>query len=78
MWWKLAVLSLVTVVLVVGVIPIRTQAVKYDVYNEPPPQTWSFSGLMHSAYFTPTTYALIAGILVVAAAVGFWIVRTAR
>jgi uncharacterized membrane protein len=78
MWWKLTVLALITVVLVVGVIPIRTHAVKYDTYNDPPPQTWFFSGLLHNMYFTPTTLALIAGILVVAVSLAFWIVRGAR
>ena len=78
MWWKLAVLALITAVLVIGVIPIQTHAVKYDSYNELPRQTWFLNDLLHSMYFTPTILALIAGILVVAAAVAFWIVRTAR
>jgi hypothetical protein len=78
MWWKLAVLALVTSALAVAVIPMRTHAVKYDPYNEPPPETWSFSGIFDSIYFTPTTVALIVGILAVAAAVAFYIVRGAR
>ena len=79
MWWKLAILTVVTVLLVVAVIPVRTHAVKWDIYNEPPPpQNWSLSGMLHAMYLTPTTVALIAGILIVAAATAFWIVRTAR
>jgi hypothetical protein len=78
MWWKLVILTLLTVVLIVSVIPIRTHAVKYDAYSEPPPQTWSFSALLQSMYVTPSTLALIVGILIVAAGVAFWIIRAAK
>ena len=78
MWWKLTVLALVTIVLAVSVIAIRTHAVTYDPYNEPSPQTWSVGSLLENMYFTPTTFVLVAGILVTAAAVAFWIVRSAR
>ncbi len=75
MWWKLVLLVLVTGALILSVIPIRTHAVKWDVYNEPPPQAWSFAGLLRNVYVTPTTMALVGAILLVSAGVAFWIVR---
>jgi hypothetical protein len=78
MWWKFTLLVLVTVVMVFSVIPIRTHAVRYEPYNDPPPQAWSFMGLLKSMYLTPTSIALIAGILLMAFAVAIWIVRSSR
>jgi hypothetical protein len=78
MWWKLLLLAVVAALLIVAVIPFRTRAVKWDVYNEPPPQTWSIAEYLKAMYFTPSTLAVIALILIVAAALAFWIVRASN
>jgi hypothetical protein len=78
MWRKLATLALVTIVLIVSVVSIRTHAVKYDMYSEPPPQTWSVGALLQAMYATPTTLAIIVVILVLAVGVALWIIRSAK
>jgi hypothetical protein len=75
MWWKLAILTFVTALLIVAVIPIRTHAVKWDVYNAPRPQTWSVVGYFKAIYFTPNTLIIIAVIVLVAAVLVVRIVR---
>lgn len=53
MWWKLSALLLVTIVLVVAILPIRTQAVLYDPAKDPPPQRPSLWSLLGNMYLTP-------------------------
>lgn len=75
MWWKIGILVVLTVGLIFCVIPIRTHAVLYDPANPPPPATlWT---TVSSTYLTSGTVAVIVVILAVAAAVGFWIMRSA-
>jgi hypothetical protein len=79
MWWKLTLLFFVTAVLVVIALPpIQTHAVKYDPYNEPPPQTWTIGGMLNAFNWTPTGIAMVITIVIGAACVAFWVVRASR
>jgi hypothetical protein len=63
---KLIGLLLLTAVLVVAVIPLRTHAVGYDPLKDPPPQQPSLLGIFRSMYLTPVSAVLILLILVLA------------
>ena len=73
MWWKLAALTIVTLVAVLSVIPIRTHAVAFDPAN--PPARISFGAMLANMYLTPGTAALIAAICIVAVLIGLRVVR---
>jgi len=73
MWWKLTGLALLTAMLCLLVVPIRTHAVAYDPSN--PPKLWTISGMFNSMYLTPRGALLIAVILSFAAFVAFKIIR---
>ena len=75
MWWKLTGLLLVTAILVVAIIPIRTHAERYDPITEPPPQQPSLLSLFGNMYLTPTGAIIILLILAVA---GFVAVKVLR
>ena len=78
MWWKLAGLTVGTLVLISMVIPIRTHAVRVDLANPPPPEplfsAFSFSNMV----FPPSTIVLIGIILAGAALSGVRIARRAQ
>ena len=73
MWWKLAGLTLGTVLLILSVIPIRTHAVRIDLAN--PPSPGPLFPPVSSMYLTPGTVVLIGIILVVAVIIGVRIAR---
>jgi len=75
MWWKLAGLLIVTAVLVVSVIPIRTHAVVYDPMKDPAPPRPSLLDILGSMYLTPGRAALILAILVIASFVAMKVIR---
>lgn len=75
MWWKLGGLAVLTSVMILCVIPIRSHAVLIDPTNPPPPYKWTLSTAIHNMYFTPGTLALIALILLMAVFLGVRIVR---
>jgi hypothetical protein len=76
MWWKLGILTIITVALIFCVIPIRTHAVLIDPANPPPPTRWTLSFIMSNMYVTPGTLGLIGILLAMAIYVGFRIVRS--
>ena len=73
MWWKLGGLVVLTAVLCLSVLPIRTHAVTYDPSK--PPKPWTFTHMLGSMYLTPTAGLLIAIIVAVAAFIAFKVVR---
>ncbi len=73
MWWKLGGPCVVTAVLCVSVLPVRTHAVFYDPSN--PPKRWTLKLMLTNMYLTPTAGLLIAIILTGAAFVAFKVVR---
>ena len=75
MWWKLTGLLLVTAVLVVAVIPIRTHAVGYDPMTEPPPQRPSLLSLIGRMYLTPGSAIIIFLVLALACFVAMRVIR---
>ena len=75
MWWKLSVLALITTILVIASIPIRTHAVAFDALDETAPALLSISDLVGAMYLTPGSALLIIGILAVA---GFLAIRIVR
>jgi len=72
-WWKLGGLVVLTAVLCLLVLPIRTHAVISDPSN--PPKPWTFTDMLASMYLTPTAGLLIAVIVAVAAFVAFKVIR---
>lgn len=75
MWWKLAGLLVVTTLLIVGAVPIRTHAVGYDplkVQAPPPPSILDVFGNM---YLTPTSAVLTLAILGAASFVAVKVIR---
>ena len=75
MWWKLGGLLVVTAVLVLLVIPIRTHARAYDPMNDQPPASPSLSDLLRHMYVTPGSAVVILVILGLAAFVAMKVVR---
>jgi hypothetical protein len=75
MWWKLAGLLIVTALLVVSVIPIRTHAVAYDPMHDPPPSRPSLLDILGSMYLTPGRAVLILVILGIASFVAMKVIR---
>jgi len=75
MWWKLTGLAMLSAVLCLSVVPIRTHAVTYDPAT--PPKLWTFRGMLASMYLTPTAGLVIAAILAGAAFVAFKVIRGA-
>lgn len=73
MWWKLAILKIITVGLIFAVIPMRTHASPFDPSN--PPTKASLSSIISNMYFTTGTVALICLILLVAAYIALGIIR---
>jgi hypothetical protein len=75
MWWKLTGLAVVTIALIVGVIPIRSRAVKFDLPPDahllPKPPRLSLA----DTNLTPGTIVLVAVILAIAAIIAFRTVR---
>ena len=78
MWWKLTVLALVTTILVIATIPIRTHAVALDLLDESRPVLLSISDFVGAMYLTPGSALLIIGILAVAGFLASRIVRGRR
>jgi hypothetical protein len=66
---------LVTAVLVVLVIPIRTHALQYDPMKDPPPQRPSLSSMFENMYMTPASAVLILVILSLAGFVALKVFR---
>ena len=80
MWWKLFALGAATIVVILCVIPIRSQAVKYDmVADGTPPRTGlTAREMLANMYLTPGTIILIGLILVVAALLTWRIIRAGQ
>lgn len=75
MWWKLSILLVFTATLIFSVVPVRTHAssaTPADTLQQP-----TFWTMVSNMYLTSGTVLLIFGIVAVAAAIGFWIVRSA-
>jgi NADH:ubiquinone oxidoreductase subunit 6 (subunit J) len=75
MWWKLTGLLLITAVLVVAVIPLRTHAVGYDPITESPPHQPSLISMFGNMYLTPFSAVAILLILALAGFVAAKILR---
>jgi len=78
MWWKLTLLTLITLVLVIAVQPIRTHVVTLEVQrNGPIPSVprQSFFDMFSAMYVTPGSLVISAVIIGVAAYLAFRIVR---
>lgn len=73
MWWKVSALAVVTTLLVLLVIPIRTHAARYDSSNPTP--HWSFMRMFDAMYLTPTSGLLI---LVIVSLAGFVALKFVR
>ncbi|HET9511745.1 MAG TPA: hypothetical protein VFO80_11410 [Sphingomonas sp.] len=73
MWFKLVALCVLTLALIVSIIPMRTHAVMFDPDSPPPPQT--LRTMFSSMYLPPETVVGILLLLLVAVAIGAWIVR---
>ena len=73
MLWKLTGLALLTAILCLLFVPIRTHAVTYDPSNSP--KLWTLRGLLAAMYLTPTARLLIVAILAGAGFVAFKVVR---
>ena len=75
MWWKLGGLLLVTVVLIVIVLPMRTHAVSYDAFNEQAPARPSLLDAFGNMYLTPASGVIVVAILATAGFVAMKIMR---
>ena len=73
MWWKLGGLLVLTAVLCLSLLLVRTHAVTYDQFN--PPKPWTLRLMLANTYLTPTAGLLIAIILAGAAFVAFKVIR---
>lgn len=75
MWWKLSVLLVSTAVLIFSVVPVRTHSSSANPAGSlQQPTFWT---IVSNMYLTSGTVLLISAIVAVAAAIGFWIVRSA-
>lgn len=77
MWWKLALLVIVSAGLMFCVIPMRTHAVLIDPANPPPATRWTLWSMVSNMYLTSGTVALIGVIIAVAGYIAFRIIRNA-
>lgn len=77
MWWKLALLVIVTAGLIFCIIPIRTHAVLIDPVNPPPATRWTLWSMVSNMYLSSGTIALIGVTIAVAGYIAFRIVRKA-
>jgi hypothetical protein len=78
MWWKLTLLGLVTFVLVIGVQPIRTHAVKVEIPPDgqlPQMPRHGLLDMFSAMYVTPTSLLISAVIVAIAGYLAFKIVR---
>jgi hypothetical protein len=80
MWWKLAGLFIVTVLLVFGLIPTRapgTVILYFRGYSGPlpPPQAPSLREIVEGMYLTPSSAIAIGGVLLMAGFAAFQIIR---
>ena len=75
MWWKLVGLLFVTVILIVVVLPIRTHAVSYDVFNEQAPPRPSLLDAFGNMYLTPGSGIIILAIITAAGFVAMKVIR---
>jgi hypothetical protein len=76
MWWKLALLVIVTAGLIFCIIPIRTHAALLDPANPPTAPRWGMWSMVSNMYLTSGTATLIFAITAVAAYLAFKIVRS--
>ena len=75
MWWKLALLVIVTVGLIFCITPIRTHAALLNPASPRTAPRWGVWSMVSDMYLTPGSAALIFAIIAAAAYLAFKIVR---